>query len=163
LLQLGVRLLPELIADSADRRAAQLSLAESMFDDDDLQDAQKVFANLIQGAKRTGDIACREELVGLFLTHQRANLREHKSVDGGGRLTYEPRRAGRTTRKTMRPAPNGPASFAWTNLSKSARTLQKVQMIAIEGILRYREYEKDVNGTFESRFMRTVQTSYYVG
>jgi single-strand DNA-binding protein len=37
--------------------------------------------------------------------------------------------------------------FAWTNLSKFAKTLQKGQMIALEGILRYREYEEDANGT----------------
>ena len=37
--------------------------------------------------------------------------------------------------------------FAWANLSKFARTLQKGQMIALEGVLRYREYEDDANGT----------------
>jgi single-strand DNA-binding protein len=37
--------------------------------------------------------------------------------------------------------------FAWTNLSKFAKTLLKGQMIALEGILRYREYEEDANGT----------------
>jgi eukaryotic-like serine/threonine-protein kinase len=56
LLQLGVRLLPELITDSADRRAAQLSLAKSMFDDDDLTDARKVFNDIIQSAKDAGDV-----------------------------------------------------------------------------------------------------------
>ena len=36
--------------------------------------------------------------------------------------------------------------FAWSNLSKFARTLQKGQLIALEGTLRYREYEEDVHG-----------------
>jgi single-strand DNA-binding protein len=36
--------------------------------------------------------------------------------------------------------------FAWSNLSKFAKTLQKGQLIALEGILRYREYEEDVHG-----------------
>ena len=36
--------------------------------------------------------------------------------------------------------------FAWSNLSKFARTLQKGQLITLEGTLRYREYEEDVHG-----------------
>ena len=36
--------------------------------------------------------------------------------------------------------------FAWSNLSKFAKTLQKGQLIALEGTLRYREYEEDVHG-----------------
>ncbi len=36
--------------------------------------------------------------------------------------------------------------FAWSNLSKFARTLQKGQLIALEGTLRYREYEEDIHG-----------------
>jgi single-strand DNA-binding protein len=37
--------------------------------------------------------------------------------------------------------------FAWSNLSKFARTLQKGQLITLEGILRYREYEEEVHGS----------------
>ena len=37
--------------------------------------------------------------------------------------------------------------FAWSNLSKFAKTLQKGQLITLEGILRYREVEDDVEGT----------------
>jgi single-strand DNA-binding protein len=36
--------------------------------------------------------------------------------------------------------------FAWSNLSKFAKTLQKGQLITLEGALRYREYEEDVHG-----------------
>ena len=36
--------------------------------------------------------------------------------------------------------------FAWSNLSKFAKTLQKGQLIALEGTLRCREYEEDVHG-----------------
>jgi single-strand DNA-binding protein len=36
--------------------------------------------------------------------------------------------------------------FAWSNLSRFAKTLQKGQLIALEGTLRYREYEEDVHG-----------------
>ena len=35
--------------------------------------------------------------------------------------------------------------FAWRNLSKFAKTLQKGQLITLEGILRYREVEDEVN------------------
>ena len=37
--------------------------------------------------------------------------------------------------------------YAWSNLSKFAKTLQKGQLITLEGTLRYREVEDDVLGT----------------
>jgi len=36
--------------------------------------------------------------------------------------------------------------YAWSNLSKFAKTLQKGQLITLEGTLRYREYEEEVHG-----------------
>jgi single-strand DNA-binding protein len=36
--------------------------------------------------------------------------------------------------------------YAWSKLSKFARTLQKGQLITLEGTLRYREYEEEVHG-----------------
>jgi single-strand DNA-binding protein len=42
--------------------------------------------------------------------------------------------------------------YAWRNLSKFAKTLQKGQLITLEGILRYREIEDEVKGTtFKNR------------
>ena len=50
--------------------------------------------------------------------------------------------------------------FAWSNLSKFAKTLQKGQLIALEGILRYREVEDEVNGTtFKHRIAEVHATS----
>jgi len=37
--------------------------------------------------------------------------------------------------------------YAWSNLSKFARTLQKGQLVTLEGTLRYREVEDEVEGT----------------
>ena len=37
--------------------------------------------------------------------------------------------------------------YAWSNLSKFPKTLQKGQLITLEGTLRYREVEDDVQGT----------------
>jgi single-strand DNA-binding protein len=37
--------------------------------------------------------------------------------------------------------------YAWRNLSNFARTLQKGQLVAREGILRHREVEDDIKGT----------------
>ena len=37
--------------------------------------------------------------------------------------------------------------YAWSNLCKFAKTLQKGQLITLEGVLRYREVEDDVKGT----------------
>ena len=42
--------------------------------------------------------------------------------------------------------------YAWRHLSKFAKTLQKGQLLTLEGILRYREVEDDVKGvTFKHR------------
>ena len=37
--------------------------------------------------------------------------------------------------------------YAWSNLSKFARTLQTGQLVTIEGILRYREVADEIEGT----------------
>jgi single-strand DNA-binding protein len=37
--------------------------------------------------------------------------------------------------------------YAWRNLSKFAKTLQKGQLITLEGTLRYREVEDEIEGT----------------
>ena len=37
--------------------------------------------------------------------------------------------------------------YVWSNLSKFAKTLQKGQLITLEGTLRYREVEDDIQGT----------------
>ncbi|MGA3127399.1 MAG: serine/threonine-protein kinase [Candidatus Korobacteraceae bacterium] len=61
LLQLGVKILPEYVKDPADLRKAQLSLAESMFENGDLDNAQKVFEETITSAKLAGDIQSEAE------------------------------------------------------------------------------------------------------
>ncbi len=63
-LQLGVKVLPDLIKNPADQRAAQLSLAKSMFQDSDYADAQPVFARLIVDAKAAHDDATEAEAEG---------------------------------------------------------------------------------------------------
>ena len=37
--------------------------------------------------------------------------------------------------------------YAWGNLSNFAKTLQKGQLVSVDGQIRYREYTEDVNGT----------------
>ena len=50
--------------------------------------------------------------------------------------------------------------YAWTNLSKFARTLQKGQLVTLEGTLKYREVEDDVEGTtFRHRIAEIHATS----
>ncbi len=60
-LQLGVRVLPDFIKDPADLRAAQLSLAESMFDNGDLVHAQPVFDQVIVSARKFADVESEVE------------------------------------------------------------------------------------------------------
>lgn len=56
LLDLGVKKLPDYIKDPTDLRAAQIRLAESMFENGDLEAAQKVFTQTIASARAAGDI-----------------------------------------------------------------------------------------------------------
>jgi len=60
-LQLGVKLLPDYIKDPADLRKAQISLAESMYENGDLDNAQKVLTQTIASAKAAGDIEAEAE------------------------------------------------------------------------------------------------------
>jgi single-strand DNA-binding protein len=50
--------------------------------------------------------------------------------------------------------------YAWRSLSKFAKTLQKGQLITLEGTLRYREVEDEVEGTtFKHRIAEVHATS----
>ena len=60
-LELGVKVVPDFIKEPADLRAAQLSFAESMFDNGDYHDAQPLLNEVIDGAKAAGDIPSEAE------------------------------------------------------------------------------------------------------
>jgi single-strand DNA-binding protein len=49
--------------------------------------------------------------------------------------------------------------FAWRNLSKFAKTLQKGQLVTLEGILRYREGDEVKGTTFKHRIAEVHATS----
>jgi|ERR1700678_2617369 single-strand DNA-binding protein len=50
--------------------------------------------------------------------------------------------------------------YAWKNLSKFAKSLQKGQLITLEGVLRYREVEEELKGvTFKHRIAELHATS----
>ena len=50
--------------------------------------------------------------------------------------------------------------YAWKNLSRFAKTLQKGQLVTLEGILRYREVEDEAKGkTFKHRIAEVHATS----
>ncbi len=60
-LRLGVKMLPDYIKEPADLREAQLGLAESMYENGDLDDAQKVFMNVTASAKAAADLPAEAE------------------------------------------------------------------------------------------------------
>jgi serine/threonine-protein kinase len=60
-LELGVKLLPDYIKDPADLRKAQMSLAESMYENNDLEGARKVFAQVIPNAEAAKDFDTEAE------------------------------------------------------------------------------------------------------
>jgi single-strand DNA-binding protein len=50
--------------------------------------------------------------------------------------------------------------YAWSNLSKFAKTLQKGQLVTLEGTLKYREVTEDVEGnSFKHRIAEVHATS----
>ena len=50
--------------------------------------------------------------------------------------------------------------YAWRNLSRFAKTLQKGQLVTLEGTLKYRDVEDDVEGTpFKHRIAEIHATS----
>jgi serine/threonine-protein kinase len=61
LLNLGVRMLPDYLKDPTDLREAQMSLAESMYENGDLDGARKVFTQAIASAKASRDINAEAE------------------------------------------------------------------------------------------------------
>ena len=60
-LQLGVKVLPQFIQNPNDQRAAELSLAESMFDDHDFDQAEPVLLQVVASAKAAADLATEAE------------------------------------------------------------------------------------------------------
>jgi len=60
-LELGVKMLPQYIKDPADLREAQMGLAESMYENGDLDSAQKVLAGVAASAKSANDIPAQAE------------------------------------------------------------------------------------------------------
>lgn len=60
-LELGVKMLPDYIRDPADLRQAQLGLAESMYENGDLDNAQKVFLQVKATAEPAKDRAAEAE------------------------------------------------------------------------------------------------------
>lgn len=60
-LQMGVRELPDFVSDLRDLRAAQLSLAESLYDNSDYKGAQEVLHQVIASAKAARDIPSETE------------------------------------------------------------------------------------------------------
>jgi serine/threonine-protein kinase len=60
-LALGVKMLPDYIKEPADLRQAQLGLAESMYENGDLDGALKVFNEVAASAKAAGDVPAEAE------------------------------------------------------------------------------------------------------
>ena len=49
--------------------------------------------------------------------------------------------------------------YAWRNLSRFAKTLQKGQLISVDGQIRYREYSEEVNGSTVKHRVAEVHAS----
>jgi len=80
-LELGVRLLPDYIRDPADLREAQMSLAESMYENGDLDSAQRVFTQIVASAKSAGDAGAEAEALAFSgdIAYQKGRMDEGKS------------------------------------------------------------------------------------
>ncbi|HEY1901069.1 MAG TPA: protein kinase [Terracidiphilus sp.] len=79
-LELGVKLLPDYIKNPADLREAQMSLAESMYENGDLDSAQKVFEQIIVSARSVGDVSAEAEAEAFYgdIAYQKGRMDEGK-------------------------------------------------------------------------------------
>jgi len=80
-LELGVKLLPDYIKNPADLREARMSLAESMYENGDLDSAQKVFDQIISSAKDAGDVGAEAEAEAFYgdIAYQKGRMDEGKA------------------------------------------------------------------------------------
>ena len=80
-LQLGVKLLPDYIKNPADLREAQMSLAESMYENGDLDNAQGVFGQIILSAKAARDLGAEAEAAAFYgdIAFQKGRVDEGKA------------------------------------------------------------------------------------
>src|SRR5580698_6875335 len=80
-LELGVKLLPDYIKNPADLREAQMSLAESMYENGDPDSAQKAFEQIIASAKAAGDIGAEAEAEAFYgdIAYQKGRMDEGKA------------------------------------------------------------------------------------
>lgn len=80
-LELGVKLLPDYIKNPADLREAQMSLAESMYENGDLDSAQRVFAQIIASAKSARDAGAEAEAQAFSgdIAYQKGRMEEGKA------------------------------------------------------------------------------------
>ena len=81
-LELGVKLLPDYIKNPADLREAQMSLAESMYENGDLDDAQGVFGQIMLSAKAAGDVGAEAEAEAFSgdIAYQKGRTDEGKTL-----------------------------------------------------------------------------------
>ena len=75
-LDLGAQLVPNYVTDPADLRRAQLGLADSMFENDDTDGAQKVFGQVIDSARRAGDFnsEAEAEAPAGYIAYEKGNV-----------------------------------------------------------------------------------------
>jgi serine/threonine-protein kinase len=81
-LELGVKLLPDYIRNPADLREAQMSLAESMYENGDMDSAQKVFEQIVAGSKAAGDVGEEAEAEAFDgdIAYQKGRMDEGKAL-----------------------------------------------------------------------------------
>jgi eukaryotic-like serine/threonine-protein kinase len=81
-LELGIKVLPDFIKDQDDRRQAQLSLAESLYDNGDLDTAAKAFADSMKTAHAAGDVDAEAEAAAFagHIAYQQGNKEQGEAL-----------------------------------------------------------------------------------
>jgi serine/threonine-protein kinase len=124
-LKLGVKMLPEYIKDPADLREAQMGLAESMYENGDLDSAQAVLTQTIESAKSAKDIP--REAESEAFSGNIAYLQGQ--MDAGERLTAH---ALELSRKRGVPPAVGAASaifYAWNRDNNGYRSDENLRLL----------------------------------
>ncbi len=124
-LALGARILPDYIKNPADLRQAQLGLAESMYENGDLEAAQKLFTQVSAEAKAAHDISAQAEAEAFSGNIHYLN----GEIDSGAALTAEALKLSRQTGISPSVRVWSAIYYAWGRDNNGFRTDENLNLL----------------------------------
>ena len=124
-LTLGVKVLPQYVTDPTDLRQAQLALAESMYENEDRDDALATFKQVASSAKAGGDINAQAEAEAFAGNIEYLN----GNLDEGAALTKDALALSRRSGVTHSARVWSDIYYAWGRDNNGYRTDENLQLM----------------------------------